>query len=94
MKRENTLQSGFTHRAAPHVCIEGDYYHPQGNATHPEDPRRPRKLGWTASQSLYREAQAAGQAGSLPEGETMCMLLNMTNPPQGDRPRALSNSIT
>lgn len=58
------------------------------------DPRRPGKLGWTARQSLYREAQAAGQAGSLPEGETTCVLLNKTNPPQGDRPRALSNSIT
>lgn len=39
MKRDNTLQSGFTHRAVPHICIEGDYYHPQGDATHPEDPR-------------------------------------------------------
>lgn len=85
-KRGNTLWSGFAHRAAPHVCIEEDYYHPLGDATHPEDPRWPGRLGRIARQSLYREAQAAGQAGSLPEGETRCVLLDMTNPPQGIGP--------
>lgn len=67
------------------ACV-GDCHHPPGDATHPEDPRGPGRLGRTARQSLHREAQAAGQAGSLPEGGTRRVLLDMTNPPRGTGP--------
>lgn len=68
MKREKiNLWWNLVHGAAPHMRVQRDCHHPLGDATHPEEPRRPRRLGRTARQSVHRRPGWPARQAAFPE---------------------------